>query len=83
MKKLKNVDFYEIAADRPAPQIFQRSAALEDEEFNALYERDYNIYSYHPVDHPDIRGSCQEFETRKQVPLTKLSNMDLAAAVHE
>lgn len=48
------------------------------EEIEELMKSTYYIYSYHPVDHSEIRGSCKEFLTRNKLDtiLIKSSTLD-------
>lgn len=78
VKKLKKVDFFEIENDRPTPQIFDRSTD-DDEEFNKMFEKDYNIYSFDPVEDSKVQGSCKEFKTRKPVQTATFQELDLSA----
>lgn len=40
------------------------------EDMDKLVAESYSIYTYHPVDDPIIRGSCEEFKTRKKIDLS-------------
>lgn len=40
-----------------------------NDDIEKIISETYSIYSYHPVDDPFIRGSCQEFTTRKQIDI--------------
>lgn len=75
-----NFEFFQIANERLTPQHMNR----QDLYFNTTAEgieniisQSYFIYSYHPVDDPNIRGSCQEFKTRIKVDRDKLKEMSL------
>nr|CAC86372.1 transcription factor TFIIICalfa [Chironomus tentans] len=74
-------EFYEIEAPRKTVGRLNRidyqshdgKATQEVHEF-------YHIYSYSPVDDPEIRGSCREFKTRKKLNpevLKKLSFLEV------
>lgn len=78
VKRLQKLDYYEIAADRPTPQVFHRPVEEDNDEFESFFEKDYGIYSFDPVESPDVRGSCKEFATRVPIPLSTLQNLDLA-----
>lgn len=50
---------------------------IPDQEIKDHLTSTYYIYSYHPVDHPEIRGSCQEFNKRKKLTVSDLEKMSL------
>lgn len=47
------------------------------EEVEAFMNQNYFIYSYAPVDHSQLRGSCKEFKTRKMLKAETLREMRL------
>lgn len=61
-------EFYEISESRKTVGRLDRNdyTAAKEEAIQQVHEF-YHIYSYEPVDDPEIRGSCKEFKTRKVV----------------
>lgn len=47
------------------------------DEIEAFMKLNYFIYSYDPVDHSEVRGSCKEFKTRKPISAENLKEISL------
>lgn len=75
-------EYYEIEADRPTPKHMDRkdfyfSTAVTQETMNEHMKSAYFVYSYAPVDDPEIRGSCLEFKTRRKLDIATVKEMGL------
>lgn len=82
IKSFSCFDFFEIAVNRETPKNLDRKeffccSDISDEEIKEKIKSSYYIYSYHPVDDSLIRGSCQEFKTRKKINVATLKSMSL------
>lgn len=75
-------EFFVIAEDRPTPKAMDRrqfyfNTDISDEEMIAHMKTAYYIYSYSPVDDPEIRGSCKEFSTRQRLEEREIKESSL------
>lgn len=75
-------EFFLIEEDRPTPQRLDRrdyyfNTEIPDDVMFAQIKATYYIYSYCPVTDPVIRGSCQEFNTRKKLSNATVKQMIL------
>ena len=74
-------EFYEIQEPRKCVGRLNRiEYQSHDEKATKEVHEFYHIYTYVPVDDPEIRGSCSEFKTRKKLDreeLKKLSFLDV------
>lgn len=80
--KEHDYEYFEIKESRKTPQRLDRkemyfNTSVSDEEMENIISHNYYIYSYHPVDDQEIRGSCQEFKTRKKIDQTHLERLSL------
>ena len=71
-------EFYEIEAPRKTVGRLNRIEYQKHDE-KAVQEVNefYHVYSYDPVNDPEVRGSCKEFKTRKKLDREELKNMSL------
>ena len=82
IKEQHDYEFFEIKEARMTPQRLDRremyfNASVTDEEINEILSRNYYIYSYHPVEDQEVRGSCLEFKTRRKIEQTDLERLSL------
>lgn len=75
-------EYFEIKEARVTPQRLDRkemyfSASVTEEEIDKILSKNYYIYSYHPVEDSEVRGSCLEFKTRKKIDQTDLERLSL------
>lgn len=75
-------EYFEIAKDRETPKRMDRrdfyfKTDIADNDMMNHIKSSYYIYSYHPVDDPIIRGSCEEFKTRKKINQAILKEMNV------
>lgn len=56
---------------------FYFNIEIADSEMEEYMKSNYYIYTYHPVDHPEIHGSCEEFATRNRLDFAAVKNMSL------
>lgn len=88
VQSYKSVEFFEIKNDRRTPERMDRKDYLFNEiwpkvEVEAFMNQNYFIYSYDPVDHSQLRGSCKEFKTRKILKSEILRAMPLDDAINK
>lgn len=82
IKTFPFLGFFEISKIRETPGPMDRkdyyfNTDIPDDVMMARLKASYYIYSYHPVEDPNVRGSCEEFETRKQFEREKVMKMSL------
>lgn len=75
-------EYFEIAKDRETPKRMDRkeyyfNTEIPDDDMMNHLKSTYYIYTYHPVDDSNIRGSCEEFKTRKKIPDAVIKGMCL------
>lgn len=75
-------EYYKNAKSRLTPQRLDRQDMyfndnISNEDMENLVSQTYHIYSYHPIDDPEIRGSCEEFKTRKLIQKEQLKKKNL------
>lgn len=76
-------EFYEIEAPRKTVGRLNRvEYHSHDEKATKEVHEFYYIYSFAPVDDPEIRGSCSEFKTRKKLNQDELKNLTFAEVVN-
>lgn len=51
---------------------------VTDDEMMKHMKSTYYIYTYHPIEDVNVRGSCQEFKTRKKIADAAIKEMTLA-----
>ncbi|KAG5684622.1 hypothetical protein PVAND_013845 [Polypedilum vanderplanki] len=69
-------EFFEIAQPRKTVGRLDRAELIKGDPLAIEQVTEfYNIYSWCPVDDPEIRGSCQEFKTRRKLDKNDLQNM--------
>ena len=88
IKSFSCFDFFEIAENRETPKLLDRKeyfccSDIADEEIKEKIKSSYFIYSYHPVDDPTIRGSCQEFKTRTKINFAALQSMSVEQIIEK
>ena len=76
-------EFYEIEAPRKTVGRLNRiDYQSHDEKAVKEVHEFYHIYTYSPIDDPEIRGSCKEFKTRKKLDQDELKNMQFLDVVN-
>ena len=75
-------EYYEISNDRQTPKRMDRkdfyfNTEIPNKDMEEYMKSTYFIYSFHPIDHPEMRGSCKEFATRKEINIKNVKAMSL------
>lgn len=75
--KQTSFNFYELPVPRDDYIVIDRSDLIDPENGVAIEPETspYNTYKYNPISSNGVRGSCEHYLTRKEIPLESFNNL--------